>query len=110
MGAYFLSYENQHDIFLRAQKVRRVIKNYFESILASCDLLIFPSTPSVPPTFIELEKAEKKHGYMDTILTLANISGSPSIVIPYSLHNSLPLNVTLECGLKEDEKLLSFAL
>lgn len=107
MGAYFLSYENQYNIFLRAQKVRRIIKDYFDAVSAGCDLIIFPATPSVAPTF---EQMEKVYGYTSSLLTLANISGTPSIVIPFAQHNSLPLNLALECGLKEDKKLLSFAL
>ncbi|UVD81917.1 amidase family protein [Mycoplasma iguanae] len=106
LGSYFLNKENQQDLFLRAQKVRRLIKEYYEKIHKQFDLIIFPSTPDIAPKF----DSKEQWNFMDYILTGANLAGNPSISIPWIKKDNLPVNLTLENGIYEDEKLFSFAL
>ncbi|XP_023226604.1 uncharacterized protein LOC111627265 [Centruroides sculpturatus] len=50
LGAYYLLRENQAEIFLRAQKVRRLIHNRYNQIFDQYDVLVFPTT-TVAPTW-----------------------------------------------------------
>lgn len=55
LGAFYLQVENQEEIFIKAQKVRRVITDAFNKIYEENDLLIFPST-TIAPTIAEGKK------------------------------------------------------
>lgn len=48
LGSFYLQVENQKDIFIKAQKVRRVIADAFAKIYEENDLLVFPSTAIAP--------------------------------------------------------------
>lgn len=108
MGAYFLNKDNQHDIFLRAQRARRLITNYFDSLYQDTDLLLFPSAPAIPH-FIDQE-FPKRYDYMSYILSAANLSGSPSLTMRLGEHDGIPFNVTLETSRCQDGRLLSYAM
>nr|WP_318029153.1 hypothetical protein [Mycoplasmopsis bovis] len=51
----------------------------------------------------------ESHGYMDYILTGANLSGNPSLSIPW-IKNDLFVNLSIDSKIYDDEKLLSYAL
>ena len=105
LGAFFLSAKNQEDIFIRAQKVRRLIKNAFNKIYNEHDLLIFPSTEIAP-----LAKEEKSRDWFASYLVVANLIGNPSISIPFSKIDKMPFGISLDTKLYSDKKLLSYAL
>ncbi|WP_027334305.1 amidase family protein [Mycoplasma elephantis] len=106
LGSLFLKEENQHELFLRAAKVRRIYKNYMNQFLNSYDIVIYPASNGIAPKFTE----NKKPVYIDWILTGANLIGNPSITIPLDKHNNLPFNLAIDSKLYNDEKLLSYAL
>ncbi|QSF13652.1 amidase family protein [Mycoplasma sp. Mirounga ES2805-ORL] len=108
LGAYFLHQDNQKEMFVKAQKIRRLIKNYWDNLHNNYDLVVFPASANVAPLIgIELNKS---FGYMDSILTTANLAGNPSITIPWIKVNNLPVNIALESKIYEDDRLLSHAL
>ncbi|MGY6171782.1 amidase family protein [Candidatus Mycoplasma pogonae] len=109
LGSYFLNEENQHEFFLKAQKVRRLLKEYAEELHKKYDLVVIPATPDVAPLFDE----KTNYGYTEYILTWSNLVGNPSLSIPWiknSQINNLPINLSLDVEIYEDEKLLSYAL
>lgn len=109
LGSFFLNKENQELLFLRAQKIRRLIKNYLDDIYNKFDLLIFPSYDDVAPTFYD----KKEPNFLKWILTSSNLVGNPSISIPWikdAKQNNLPINISLDSKIYEDEKLLSYSL
>lgn len=108
LGSYFLFSKNQKEIFIKAQQVRRIIKNYFDDLYKKYDLVIFPAYADVAP-FIDSKK-NKDHSYMEYILTGSNLTGNPSLSLPWIKHNNLFVNLSLEAACKNDEKLLSNAL
>jgi aspartyl-tRNA(Asn)/glutamyl-tRNA(Gln) amidotransferase subunit A len=106
LGADFLEKNNQEVYFKKAQKIRRLISDYFNNILNSNDLLIFPSSPEIAPLFSD----GKKNNFMSNILSAANLNGHPSISLKLSTHKNLPYGIELETKLYNDGKLLSYAL
>ncbi|AAT27863.1 amidase family protein [[Mycoplasma] mobile] len=115
LGAYFLDVENQEDLFLRAQKVRRILKDSILSFFnkLKIDMILMPSSPEVAPKIDSISSNEKNnYGYMPYILTLSNLVGNPSISIPWitSQNEKLPINITIETNIYDDEKLFSYSL
>lgn len=104
LGSYFLFDDNQKDLFLKAQKARRVIKNYWESLINSYDVVIFPAFASVASDI----KNPKSYDFMDYILTTSNLTGNPSLSIPLGKHQNLDFNLSLDGKVYGDEALLQY--
>ncbi|MBZ4204199.1 amidase family protein [Mycoplasma tauri] len=108
LGSFFLHSENQEEMFLKAQKVRRLIKNYYDDLHRKYDIIIYPASSDVAP-FIDDTK-NKDHGYMEYILTGANLVGNPSLSLPWIKKDNLFVNLSIDSLIYTDKKLLSYAL
>jgi aspartyl-tRNA(Asn)/glutamyl-tRNA(Gln) amidotransferase subunit A len=82
LGTYALSAGYYDAYYLRAQKVRILIKNDFEKVFEEVDLILTPTTPS--PAFKLGEKtSDPLKMYLEDIFTVtANIAGVPAISVP----------------------------
>jgi len=82
LGTYALSAGYYDAYYLRAQKVRTLIKKDFEKVFADVDLVLTPTTPS--PAFKLGEKtSDPLQMYLGDIFTVtANIAGVPAISVP----------------------------
>lgn len=105
LGSFFLSNDNIHEIFEQAQKVRRILVDTFNNVYSQVDFLIFPAAAPAPK--IEIGKASNWHS---SYLTHSNFEGSPSLVIPFTKSENMPVGLAMDSKLYNDEKLLSFAL
>lgn len=86
LGTYALSSGYYEAYYLRAQKVRRLIKNDFEKAFDSSqngvDLILTPTTPA-PAFKIGDKNANPIQMYLEDIFTVtANIVGIPAISLP----------------------------
>ncbi|MBU4689523.1 amidase family protein [Mycoplasma zalophidermidis] len=109
LGSFFLHSENQKELLIKAQQVRRIIKQYWDQLHDKYDLIIFPASGDIAP-FIESTKNISRD-YMEYILTTSNLAGLPSITVPWIKNSDgLGVNIALETSIYTDEKLLSFAL
>ena len=109
LGSFYLEKENQENYFIRSQKVRRLISDWFNKIYDEYDLLIFPSSPRVAPKRDNSNKT-KDYKYMEYILTSSNLVGNPSICLNLGKYENMPFNISLESKIYSDEKLLSYSL
>jgi len=82
LGTYALSSGYYDAYYLRAQKVRTLIKKDFEKVFEKVDLVLTPTTPT--PAFKLGEKIEDPLAmYLGDIFTItANIVGIPAISVP----------------------------
>lgn len=82
LGTYALSSGYYEAYYLRAQKVRTLIKNDFQKAFKKVDLILTPTAPT--PAFKLGEKTEDPiQMYLEDIFTItANIAGIPAISIP----------------------------
>lgn len=82
LGTYALSAGYYEAYYLRAQKVRTLIKRDFEKTFKEVDLILAPITPT--PAFKIGEKTDDPlQMYLEDIFTvLANIVGVPAISVP----------------------------
>lgn len=109
LGSFYLEKDNQENYFIRAQKIRRLITNWFNNIYDQYDFLLFPSSPSVAPK-VKKDDNQKDYQYMKYILTGANLTGSPSLCFQLGTYNQLPFNISMETKIYQDAKLLSYGL
>ena len=97
IGSYSLLSENQKDIFLRAQKCRRLIVDAINNILKDNDVIYLPAAPSTAPLFnAEADKLSDEYLIADNYLAFGNFAGLPSLTLPLGKINGLPFggNIT----------------
>lgn len=105
LGSYCLSKEHKDKLFLRAQKVRRLMVERQLEILAQYDVYMAPASGDVAPTLKSTNNEKLSNQYLiaENYLALGNFSGLPSITIPSGFVNGLPIGINLT-GRAFDEK------
>ena len=95
LGTYVLSSGYYEAYYKKAQQVRRLIKEEFDTVYKEVDLLVMPTTPT--PAFSLKEKFDDPLTmYLADIFTVsANVAGLPAISIPAGDVNNLPVGVQL---------------
>jgi aspartyl-tRNA(Asn)/glutamyl-tRNA(Gln) amidotransferase subunit A len=96
IGTYVLSAGYYDAYYLKAQKVRTLIKQDFDTAWADVDVVLTPTTPS--PAFAQGEKSGDPIAmYLEDILTVTvNMAGLPGISIPAGLSaEGTPLGLQL---------------
>jgi aspartyl-tRNA(Asn)/glutamyl-tRNA(Gln) amidotransferase subunit A len=110
LGTFVLSAGYYDAYYSKGQKVRRLLQNKVNEILAEFDFILTPATPG---TAFEFGKkgADPIAMYLEDIFTvLANITGHPAISIPAGIHkNGLPFGLQLTGRRFEDGNLMAFA-
>ena len=93
LGSYVLSSGYYDAYYLRAQKVRTLLRRDFDAAFEQCDVLLMPTAPS--PAFRFGDKtADPLQMYLSDIFTVpANLAGLPAISLPTSAPGGLPLGV-----------------
>lgn len=109
LGTYALSAGYYDAYYLKAQKVRTLIKQDFDRALEVCDALIAPTTPSV--AFRLGEKVEDPlQMYLQDVFTLSlNLAGLCGISIPCGFAEGLPIGVQVLGGAYQEETILRVA-
>lgn len=103
IGSFSLLAENQPEFFNRAQKARRLIVNELNKFFDSVDYLVVPAVYSIPKKINELSTAwSTKPDFLDNILTLGNFGGNPSITVPLTFEDGLPIGVNITGRVFED--------
>ncbi|ADQ15251.1 Asp-tRNA(Asn)/Glu-tRNA(Gln) amidotransferase subunit GatA [Halanaerobium hydrogeniformans] len=95
IGTYALSSGYYDAYYLKAQKVRTLIKDDFDRIFNDFDLIV---TPTAPTTAIELgTKSDPLEMYYTDIFTVPiNIAGVPAMSIPCGFDsNNMPIGLQL---------------
>jgi aspartyl-tRNA(Asn)/glutamyl-tRNA(Gln) amidotransferase subunit A len=112
IGTYVLSAGYYDAYYLRAQKVRTLIKNDFERCFANgIDAILTPTTPSAAFGIGEKSGADPVEMYLNDVFTVTvNMAGLPGISVPSGLDaQGLPLGLQLIGRPFEEETLFSFA-
>jgi len=95
LGTYALSAGYYDAYYLKAQKVRTLIRREFDQAFAKYDALITPTSPTVP--FKLGEKLDDPvQMYLSDVCTLPiNIAGVPGISIPAGFDGNLPIGMQI---------------
>jgi aspartyl-tRNA(Asn)/glutamyl-tRNA(Gln) amidotransferase subunit A len=109
LGTYVLSSGYYDDFYLKAQKVRTLIKNDFDNLFKEFDLILSPTTPT---TAFEIgEKRDPLDMYAADIFTVpVNIAGIPAISVPCGFDkDGLPIGLQFMGPHFKEEKLIQAA-
>tara|TARA_B100000579_G_scaffold189289_1_gene154456 strand:- start:6380 stop:7843 length:1464 start_codon:yes stop_codon:yes gene_type:complete len=111
IGTYVLSSGYYDAYYLKAQKVRKLIKNDFDQVFQKVDAILTPSTPTSAFKIGE-KKDDPISMYLNDIFTVpVNLAGIPAISIPAGHdNNKFPLGLQLIGKPLNEQKLLNIAL
>lgn len=110
IGSFSLLSENADELFIRAQKCRRLIVNAFNDILAKYDAIYCPASPSAAPKIDESsDKLSDQYLIADNYMAFANMGGMPSITLPIGFDNGLPFGANLTAKPFEESNLFNIA-
>ncbi len=110
IGSYCLMRENQEELFLRAQRLRRLIVDRLNEIYGSHDIVYLPAAPGVAPRFdASSDRLSSSYLIDDNHLALGNFAGLPSISLPLAFEDGLPLGVNAMGRAHEEKTLFRFA-
>jgi aspartyl-tRNA(Asn)/glutamyl-tRNA(Gln) amidotransferase subunit A len=110
IGTYVLSAGYYDAYYLRAQKVRTLIKRDFENnFAAGIDAILTPTTPSAAFGLGEKSSGDPVEMYLNDVFTVTvNMAGLPGISVPAGLDaNALPLGLQLIGRAFDEETLFS---
>ena len=109
LGTFVLSSGYYDAYYIKAQKVRHLIKNEFDKIFSEADIILTPVTPTTAFEFGS--KKDPLEMYLSDIYTIsANLAGVPAISLPIAKDkNNLPIGVQLIAKHFDEENLFNSA-
>ena len=110
IGTYVLSSGYYDAYYLKAQKVRKLIKNDFDESFKKIDAILTPSTPTSAFKIGE-KTSDPISMYLNDIFTVpVNLAGLPAISIPAGQDSKgRPLGLQLISNVLEEQKILNIA-
>jgi aspartyl-tRNA(Asn)/glutamyl-tRNA(Gln) amidotransferase subunit A len=109
LGTYALSAGYYDAYYVKAQKVRTLIKQEFDQAFEKYDALVAPTSPIVPFKLGE-KLDDPMQMYLSDVCTLPiNIAGIPSISIPAGFADNLPIGMQIIGKPFSEEMLLRIA-
>ena len=109
LGTYALSSGYYDAYYVKASKVRRLIKNDYDKAFESCDVILGPTAPSTAFKFGE-HTTDPLTMYLADIFTVtANLAGLPGISIPCGFSGGMPIGLQLQGKSFDESTLLQIA-
>ena len=95
VGTFTLSAASYDQYFMKAQQVRRLITQEYDSVLNEVDVIAGPAAPNTAFALNDTNKSITDM-YMEDVFTIgANLAGLPAISLPAGLVNGLPVGLQL---------------
>ena len=109
IGTYALSAGYYDAYYLKAQQLRRLIKQDYEKAFAEVDVILCPVTPGI--AFKHGDNSDDPVSmYLQDIYTIAlNLAGLPGMSIPAGFSQGMPVGLQLIANYFEESRLLNFA-
>lgn len=114
LGTYALSAGYYDQYYLKAQKVRTLVKQDFEKAFKLCDVIIGPVSPTPPFKIGEKVEDPLAMYLVDVYTVLINLAGAPSLALPCGFSHpstssgqaSLPIGMQIIGPQFSEERLL----
>jgi len=103
LGTYVLSAGHYQAYYLKAQKIRTLIKQDFEQAFKKVDIIISPVTPTLPFKLGEKASNPLEMYLMDLYTVSLNMAGLPGMSVPCGTIDGLPAGFQI-IGKPFDEK------
>jgi len=109
IGTYVLSAGYYDAYYIKAQQIRRLIKQDFEQAFTDVDVIIGPTTPGV--AFKKNERMDDPVTmYLSDIYTVSvNLAGLPAISVPAGFKEGLPVGMQIIGNYFQEAQLLNIA-
>ena len=110
IGTYVLSHGYYDAYYVKAQKLRRMIANDFQTAFKQCDAILSPVAPTAAPKLDSIA-TDPVQMYLSDIYTLSlNLAGLPGLSAPAGFtDNGLPVGVQLVGKHFSESRLLNIA-
>ncbi|WP_371365129.1 Asp-tRNA(Asn)/Glu-tRNA(Gln) amidotransferase subunit GatA [Pseudomonas sp. QL9] len=109
VGTYALSAGYYDAYYLKAQRIRRLIKNDFMNAFGEVDVILGPTTPN-PAWKLGTKNDDPVAQYLEDIYTItANLAGLPGLSMPAGFVDGLPVGVQLLAPYFQEGRLLNVA-
>ena len=109
LGTYALSAGYYDAYYVKAQKVRTLIKREFDAVFAGVDALLTPTTPGVAFP-LGAKTGDPLSMYLNDVFTLpANIAGLPALSLPCGLSEGLPVGLQVIANAFDERMLFRVA-
>lgn len=109
IGTYVLSHGYYDAYYLKAQKLRRLVANDFQTAFEQCDIILAPTAPTAAPKIGA--NATPVETYLSDIYTIAvNLAGLPGLSLPAGFSaDGMPIGVQLIGNYFSEAKILGVA-
>ncbi len=95
LGTYVLRSGFQDQYYVRAQKIRTLIRNEINKIFTDADMIFMPVFPTQAFRFGSQEMTPYQQKLADKYTVTANLAGIPSLSFPTGLKNGIPVGMQL---------------
>ena len=110
LGTFVLSAAQYSHYYVKAQKVRRLIKSKMEAILSEYDFIVLPTTTTTAFKLNSPIKNKLEMYWSDYYTVPASVAGVPAISIPNGVDGEgLPIGLQIIANTFQEDKLLAFA-
>lgn len=110
LGTFVLSEGFYDAYYLRALRVRRLIKETLDQVFTEYQVLLCPVAPTAAPRLGECLRDPIRNYMADVDTAFANLAGLPAISVPFGRDDrGLPIGVQLVAGAFQDGRLLQIA-
>ena len=110
LGTFVLSSGYYDAYYIKAQKVRHLIKDDFEAIFKDADLILSPVAPTTAPKFGSFKSSLEM--YLSDIYTISvNLAGLPAISVPVDKNSDgMPVGLQLIAKAYDEQTLFDGAM
>ena len=109
IGTYVLSAGYYDAYYLKAQKIRQLIRDDFQNAFQKVDVIIGPTTPAPAFSLNELINDPVRMYLSDIFTVSANLAGLPAISIPAGFSSELPIGMQIIGPYFSEPKILNVA-
>jgi len=109
LGAFVLSAGYYGKYYLKAQKVRSLIKSQLDEAFKKVDLLVASTMPILPFKIGEKIDDPLTLYLLDINTIIANLAGIPAISVPYEIAHGLPIGIQFFANTMQEKLLLQAA-
>ncbi len=109
LGGFVPSAGHAGKYFLKALKVKSKLTNEVNEVFKKVDFLISPTVPILPFKIGEKINDPVSLFLIDINTVTANLTGKPSISVPFTISNGLPIGIQLLADSMNDKLLLQAA-
>jgi aspartyl-tRNA(Asn)/glutamyl-tRNA(Gln) amidotransferase subunit A len=95
LGAYVLSAGYYDAYYLKAQKVRTLLRQDFEAVFEQCDALVAPTCPTTAFKLGEKTDDPLTMYLSDIYVVATNPAGVPALSVPCGFSNGMPVGMQL---------------